>query len=226
MVRLEATRVATFLILSSCIVFAACAAMCQQSQRASWNSLPDAPVAQQQDVPPNLSADSGAANLPLHLEGLRLERSGPTGNHFECSDGVSAYKVDSFKEEPQDGTEFRRQLAELLRHRANYHPGSSGSLMRRAVSTALGTFLRRTPSGKNKLDTSYLLGVLSSAVIQTAYRPYWSRPVSAPFSDFGSRVGNDAGMNLLHEFRPGLEQLLKNHTPKFVSRIEAGIEKR
>jgi hypothetical protein len=27
-------------------------------------------------------------------------------------------------------------------------------------------------------------------------------------------------MNLFHEFGPGLQQLMKNHAPKFVSRIE------
>jgi hypothetical protein len=65
--------------------------------------------------------------------------------------------------------------------------------------------------------------VLTTAVIHTAYRPYWNRPVSTPFSNFGSTVGNDAGVNLLHEFAPGLQQLMKSHTPRFVSRIEADL---
>jgi hypothetical protein len=30
-------------------------------------------------------------------------------------------------------------------------------------------------------------------------------------------------MNLWREFRPGIEQLMKSHTPKFVSNIEARI---
>ncbi|HTU42297.1 MAG TPA: hypothetical protein VMF10_11360 [Candidatus Aquilonibacter sp.] len=98
--------------------------------------------------------------------------------------------------------------------------------MARAASAALGTFFRRDPSGQTRLKTSYVLGVLTSALIHTAYRPYWNRPVSAPFSDFGSRVGNDAGMNLLHEFRPGLEELMKSHTPKFLSRIAASVERK
>lgn len=218
MVWLATIRVAIFLILPSCMVLAPCAAIGQQSERAERNSLPDAPVAQKEAAPPGLSA-----GFPLRFEELRSEQSVLTGARRGWSDGIEEYKIESFKEEPRDTNEFRKQLAEFLRHRVNYHPASSGGLMRRAASTALGTFLTRTPSGKNKLDTSYLLGVLGSAVAQTAYRPYWNRPVSAPFSDFGSRVGNDAGMNLLHEFRPGLEQLLKNHTPKFISRIEASV---
>jgi hypothetical protein len=47
--------------------------------------------------------------------------------------------------------------------------------------------------------------------------------VGAPFSDFGSTVGNDAGMNLWHEFGPGIQQLMKSHAPKFVSKIEERI---
>ncbi len=220
MVRLAAIRITILLTMPSSVLFAICPALCQQSERAAWNSLPDAPVAHE-DVQPNLS---GMANLGF--ETLRQQESALASGRIDWIEGSAALRADSFKEELRDGNEFRRELAELLRHPPNYHPSTNGSLMRRAASTALGTFFTRTPSGKNKLDTSYLLGVLSSAVIQTANRPYWNRPVSAPFSDFGSRVGNDAGMNLLHEFRPGLEQLLKNHTPKLISRIEASFERR
>jgi hypothetical protein len=212
MIRSATNRIVILLMLSSCLVFAACSAMCQQAEGAAWDSLPDAPMVQSTDA--------------LRFQPLHSKESALLGPRSGWSRAGALYKADSFKEEPQETNEFRRQLAALLRHPANYRPSTNGGLMRRAASTALGTFLRRTPSGKNKLDTSYLLGVLSSAVIQTAYRPYWNRPVSAPFSDFGSRVGNDAGMNLLHEFRPGLEELLKSHTPKFISRIEASIGRR
>jgi len=47
--------------------------------------------------------------------------------------------------------------------------------------------------------------------------------VSEPFSDFGSTVGNDAGMNLWREFAPTIQQMLKSHAPKFVTKIEARI---
>jgi hypothetical protein len=32
-------------------------------------------------------------------------------------------------------------------------------------------------------------------------------------------VGNDAGMNLLHEFGPGIRQKVTGHMPEFVSRL-------
>ncbi|HSZ62233.1 MAG TPA: hypothetical protein VK828_10570 [Terriglobales bacterium] len=43
---------------------------------------------------------------------------------------------------------------------------------------------------------------------------------SATFNDFGSTIGGDAGMNVFHEFAPGIQQIVNAHTPKFVSSIE------
>src|SRR4029077_15821713 len=105
----------------------------------------------------------------------------------------------------------------------NYHPSSSSSLMGRAMYAASGVFITRDEPRKGRLNSSYFLGVLSSVAVHAAYRPYWARSSGAPFGDFGSTIGNDAGMNLFHEFRPGLEQLMKNHAPRFVSRIEERI---
>ena len=45
----------------------------------------------------------------------------------------------------------------------------------------------------------------------------------APFNDFGSTVGEDAGMNVFHEFGPGIQQIMKAHTPKFVARARRGL---
>ena len=69
------------------------------------------------------------------------------------------------------------------------------------------------------MNTKYLLGVLSSVASATAYRPYWARSSSETFNNFGSTIGSDAGINVLHEFGPGIRQVVKGLTPKFVSRI-------
>jgi len=100
---------------------------------------------------------------------------------------------------------------------------SGGSLMGRATYAASRPLITRDYSGKSKLNTSYLLRTLTAVARDTASTPYWKRSRAEPFSDFGSTIGNDAGMNLWHEFGPGVEQLLKSHTPKFVSRIEERI---
>jgi hypothetical protein len=65
--------------------------------------------------------------------------------------------------------------------------------------------------------------VLTSVAIATAYRPYWTRSSSEAFKTLGSTIGSDVGINLFHEFGPGIRQMVKGHTPKFVSRIEERI---
>ncbi|MGA9511453.1 MAG: hypothetical protein WBV55_22720 [Candidatus Sulfotelmatobacter sp.] len=104
-----------------------------------------------------------------------------------------------------------------------YPPAGAENLMDRAVHAASRTFIIRDESGKGRINTSYFLRTLTAVVADTASRPYWRRSVGEPFSDFGSNVGNRAGMNVLHEFEPSLQQALKSHTPRFVSRIEERV---
>jgi len=209
-------RVTTFLLV------AACGALCQESPMSS--SLPDAPSAlvggrtetfdaRAEEaitgfaVDPNrgVTRESGLANIARHKY--------PT---------FIVLRNDAVQKESNDF--FGKYLyPSLLKRNLNYRPSSSSSLVGRAVYAASRIFVTRDESGKGRVNTSYFLAVLSSAAIRTAYRPYWARSASAPFSDFGSTIGNDAGMNLLHEFRPGLQQLMKTHAPKFVSRIEDRI---
>ena len=95
--------------------------------------------------------------------------------------------------------------------------------MGRASDAASRIFITRDDSGKGRLNTSYFLGVLTSVAIHTAYRPYWTRSGSETFNNFGSTIGSDAGLNLFHEFQPGIMLMVKGHTPKFVSRFGAAI---
>ena len=83
----------------------------------------------------------------------------------------------------------------------------------------LATDGRVDDSGKKRLNASYFLGVLSLVAVHNAGRPYWARSASAPFNDFGSTIGNDAGLNLFHEFEPGIRQMVKGHTPRFAFKI-------
>ena len=106
---------------------------------------------------------------------------------------------------------------------SRYQASSRDDFMGRATDAASRIFLTRDLSGARRLNTSYFLRVATSIVADTASRPYWRRSASAPFSDFGSTVGNDAGMNLLHEFGPSLQHAVTSHVPKFVWRMEEGI---
>jgi hypothetical protein len=95
--------------------------------------------------------------------------------------------------------------------------------MSRATHAAARTVITRNQSGKGKLNTSYLLRTLSAVAKDSASTPYWRRHFSDAAGDFGSTLGSDAGMNLWHEFGPGIERALKSHVPEFLSKIEGRI---
>ena len=213
-------RVISFLLL------AACGALCQQGQeKRAWSSLPDAPSVQ-------ASAQAVTFRTFVDEAHWRLTRAAVSVNgratrQSELANITRAarpgfplpYSVEPIQ--TRAGDFFGKYLyPSLLKRSLNYHPSSSSSLMGRTAYAASRIFVVRDASGKGRLNTSYFLGALASAAVHTAHRPYWRRSVSEPFSDFGSTIGNDTGMNLFHEFGPGLQQLMRSHAPKFVSRIE------
>jgi hypothetical protein len=111
----------------------------------------------------------------------------------------------------------------LLRQDPRYYTSTSSSFLGRTTYAASRILITRDDSGERALNSSYFLGVLTSVAIATAYRPYWARSTSATFKTFGSTIGSDAGINLFHEFGPGIQQILKGHTPNLMSRIEENI---
>ena len=203
-------RLVAFLLLSACV------ALCQEGQgKPAWNFLPNAPsveasAAQAKTFP--TFATEVSSPLVLGAVGVGVARAAQNRLTFlDTPDSVGKESSDFFD---------KYLYPSLLKRNLNYHPSSGGSLMGRATYAASRILFTQDDSGRGSLNTWYFIAVLSSAAAHTAYRPYWRRSVSEPFSDFGSTVGNDAGMNLLHEFGPGLQQLMKSHAPKFVSRIE------
>ena len=212
-------RVTCFLVLG------ACGAMCQErGGEVAFSSLPDAPSVQ----------------AAARMEGMRGDETGPSSLTVSADTGVrSAAELASGARAPQPGVLvfskaepaqkesgdfFEKYLYPTLQKRhLSYHPSTGSGLMGRATYATSRVFVTRDASGKGRVNTSYFVGVLTSALLHTAYRPYWNRSVSAPFSSFGSTIGNDAGMNVLHEFGPGLEQMMRSHTPKFVSKIQQRI---
>lgn len=223
MLRIFPFRVTLFWLL------AACGALCQQrEQRRAWHPLPDAPTPQAAAKQEN-SRWSGAgvsrfASVPANTTKVWAARQTETTVPRAI---LSESYSDTYEERlaPKESDDFfRRHLYAVPSNKKLNDPASSdGSVVSRATDAASRTFLTRDPSGRSKVNTVYLLRVMSSALVHTAYRPYWNRPASAPFSDFGSTIGNDAGMNVLREFGPQLQQLMKSHAPKFVSKIEERV---
>jgi hypothetical protein len=119
---------------------------------------------------------------------------------------------------------FRRYFdASLSRQDSRYHASSKDTLMGRAADAASRIFVTRDEFGNRRLNTSYFVGVLTAVAVHSASRPYWARSNSMPLSDFGSTVGNDAGMNLMKEFGPGLRQAVAGHMPSIVFRVQKRI---
>jgi hypothetical protein len=117
-----------------------------------------------------------------------------------------------------------------------YQPSTSDGFVGRIGYAASHLFFTRDDSGKRKLNTSYMLRVLTSAAVSAAtyrptpacvattiYCPYRTQPVSATFGNFGSTVAGDAGRNIFHEFWPGIHQILGGHSLKVLQRVEERI---
>jgi hypothetical protein len=200
----------------------------QRQEMLTWRSLPDAPSVQPSTQAQTFHTFVNESGSPLTLGVVginagvmreterRLVTPGPQPNLTALYKAVFIQKESS--------TVFDKFLySSLLKQNLRYHPSTSRSFMGRATYAASRIFITRDDSGKRRLNTSYFLGVLSSVAMHTAYRPYWARSTAAPFNDFGSTIGNDAGINLFHEFGPGIRQMVKGHTPNFVSRIEDRI---
>ena len=247
MTRLVTIRVVTFVLL------AARGALSQQSPSADLlqqfqsdsnasdlqrheiltsNSLPDAPSS----VQPPTQAERFPTVVTVVRSPLTLDAPGVTvinaGIMREKGPGhvtpglrpifIPRYET-AFTQEDSSTFLDRYLVPSLLKRNLRYHPSTSGSFMGRASDAASRIFITRDDSGKGRLNTSYFLGVLTSVAIHTAYRPYWTRSGSETFNNFGSTIGSDAGLNLFHEFQPGILQMVKGYTPKFVSRIGATI---
>jgi len=104
----------------------------------------------------------------------------------------------------------------LLKQDPRYYPSAGNRLPGRAFYAASRVFITHKDSGEKTLNTSYFLGLLTTKLLATAYRPYWARSNSLTVKTFGSGIGSDIGTDLLHEFGPGMRQLLKRHLPRFL----------
>lgn len=126
----------------------------------------------------------------------------------------------------KEPTDFLSKLLDpsVVRQPSRYRASSRDSLLGRATDAASSILVTRDESGNRRLNTSYFVGVLTMVAAHRAEHPYWARSsASAPLGDFGSTVGNDAGMNLLHEFGPGMREAVAGHMPSFVFRIQKRI---
>lgn len=232
-------RIAAFLLI------AACGALCQSASRASdrpqlsplqgataqdqLSALPDAPSQVALTQPDRLKIIANGARLPLATGAARinaelLRAMEATRPAPEAALTVTALSKGVARQEKASDF-FSKYLTAPSQQKSHYDASSSGKLMLRATDAASRIFVTRAPTGKPRVNTEYFLRVLTSVAADSASRRYRARSGTAPLSDFGSTVGNDAGMNLLHEFGPGIRQKVTGHLPEFVSHIGERISR-
>jgi hypothetical protein len=201
-------------------------AWCQHSDTLRIASDTHVPTASLPDAPSSETADKTEI-LRAFEDAVRAPATVPTS---DLHDAPIAFTNVYLKERsaPKEPTNiFEKYLSPAaVKQSRTYHPSTGGSFMSRATYAASSIVITRDETGRKKLNTSYLLAVLSSAAAHSANCPYCKRSVSQPFGDFGSTVGNDAGVNLFHEFEPGIRGLVKNHEPRFIYKIEDRIRSR
>jgi hypothetical protein len=197
----------------------------QRQEMRTWRSLPDAPSTLQ---PPTRAEKSQTfayeSRLPLATRaGANISnvKQGTELGHATTVPQPSLIPSDELLFSQQESGNFvvKYLYPPLVKRNLLYHPSTSNTLMGRATYAASHIFVTRDDSGMRKLNASYFLGVLSLVAVHNARRPHWARSASAPFNDFGSTIGNDAGLNLFHEFEPSIRQMIWGHAPRLAFKI-------
>jgi hypothetical protein len=216
--RIAPTGVVCFVLL------AACGGACQTERR----SLPDAPSTQFAAPAQKLSGFAEEVRSPLKFQnGFAEARQAALRQQWPGGAGpsviASVINHTAANDNDPKGI-FRKYLYPSSAGPASRHQAESGgSLMGRATHAASRMIITRDDGGKIRLNTPYLLRTLTYVAKDTASTPYWRRSPGEPASDFGVTVGNDAGVNVLHEFAPGIQQLMKSHAPKFVAKMAQAV---
>jgi hypothetical protein len=201
----------------------------QREEMRRWSALPDAPSSIQA---PNPAARFGTlvnrvtSPMTLGLDSVTAGAVRAAEMEFVTpgpKPSLTALDQMTNREEKSSTSLGKYLDPPLFKQDAHYYASTSSSFMGRASFAASRIFITRDDSGKGRLNTRYFLGVLTSVASSTARRPYWARSTSATLNNFGSTIGNDAGMNVFHEFGPGIRETVKGLTPKFVFRIEERI---
>lgn len=180
------------LIRTACfVIFSVCGALCQLPQE-NTASLPDAPTVQ--------ASTQADFNSTTRFGNFALLQEKPDQNSSRDF--------------------FTRHLYPTLPKRNLNFQAANEGLVRRATYAAFRTLVTGDDYGRARPDISLLLRTLTSVARDSASTPYWRRHLADPFSDFGTTIGDDVGMNVLHEFEPGIGRLLKNRAPKLVMAME------
>ncbi len=214
----------------SFVLFTPCIAPCQAVPHhftselllRDQSSLPDAPS----PAPPQTSRAEECRSLeqiarePLRCAGLGAGFARNTAQAVVPA--PLAIIRSSAPKKSEASTLLVRYLSPpSLKLDSTHYVSTSDSLMGRTLHAVSPILITHDISGKAKPNTAYFLQVLTSAFVQTAYRPGRARSASATLDGFRSAVSGDAGGQVFHEFQPDIMQVVKHL--KVVSRIEQHV---
>ncbi len=191
------------------------------------SDLPDAPSQIVRTEAHKFQSFGDETRLPLPVGEIRMNANMVGEAHPGIVFPETASATIVYKAVPDKGADafFSKYLDASHKRNSRYQPSSSDTVMERATDAASRIFVTRDASGKRTLNTRYFVRVLTSVAADSASHRNRERSGTAPLSHFGSTVGNDAGMNLLHEFGPGIRQKVTGRLPEFVSRIGQRISR-
>lgn len=236
-------RIAPIRIVGFCLL-ATCGALCQsghagngphqgikvkatnlqRTQTAVSRPLPDAPSPQALNPADSFLkvSELGRSPLIVNQAGVNTAVVRETYPIVALPEAPSATVIYKPVQVQNKGDAFFSKYlnSSTLNEPSRYQPSSHDKVMERATDAASRIFVTRDESGKRKLNTNYFLRVLTSVAADSASRRYRARSGAAPLTDFGSTIGSDTGRNLLHEFGPGIRQVVTSHIPAFVFRIQ------
>jgi hypothetical protein len=192
----------------------------QRRDMPAWRSFPDAPSsvqlpAQAERFDRVVNEASSPLTLSASFRASVMRATEP--GHVTSGPQPSLTPLYQVAFSPKESTAFLGKYLSPPLLNPRYYASTSDSFIGRTSYAASRMFVTRDESGKGRLNTRYVLGVLASVAVHTAYRPDRTRSASDTFNTFGSTIGGDAGMNVFHEFGPGIQQVVKRLTPKFVS---------
>ena len=114
-------------------------------------------------------------------------------------------------------------LSSFLHQDPRYFPSHRKKLIGRTWYAVTRVLVTRSDAGQSELNTSELIGALSTSSLQNFYYPEPYRTFGGTMNRFLGALSSDATSNILHEFTPDLKRLFHNHAPKRIQELEQKV---
>jgi hypothetical protein len=122
--------------------------------------------------------------------------------------GFSKYYGGAFADQAIGNMMTEALLPIALHADPRYFIRGKGGFMKRTGYAVSREFITRNDNGRNRFNTSELLGNAIAAGISNAYYPEADRTFGKTFDKWGQQIGVDTGFNIMKEFWPDIRHKL------------------